>query len=174
MCVSVVASLTGEWQHKVLLIMLMEQQTVTNPMVCVPWHQQCMFAQAHTLMINHLTSYIQGTCMHIEAKVCPYCNFRNEEKEAMWCMYWMLTRELWCVQVLPWYACVWWSGSKKAEMYKATIHRYNLVSPNYPVHWRLMFGCTIQALTRLSVQVDNHSSKMIEVCTISVSTDYAM
>ena len=36
MCVSVIASLTGEWLHKVLLTMLMEQQTVTNPMVCVP------------------------------------------------------------------------------------------------------------------------------------------
>ena len=36
MCVSVVASLTGEWLHEVLLTMLMEQQTVINLLVCVP------------------------------------------------------------------------------------------------------------------------------------------
>ena len=59
---SVVASLT---LHKVLLTMLMEQQTVTNPAVsyqCFVCHdktldQQCMLAQAHPPMINHLTSY---------------------------------------------------------------------------------------------------------------------
>jgi len=67
----------------------------------------------------------------MEAKVCPYCNFRKEENETVWCVYWRLTRELWCVQVLPGYACVWWSGSKKAEMYKATMHWYN---SNYSFH----------------------------------------
>ena len=59
--------LPEKWLHKVLLIMLMEQQTVTNPAV-TPWfvcydetlNQQCMLTQARPTMINHLTSIVVG------------------------------------------------------------------------------------------------------------------
>ena len=63
-CVEIVASLTGKWLHEVLLPMLMEQQTVTNPAVIHHWfvchdktlNQQCMLAQAcPQIMTNHLT-----------------------------------------------------------------------------------------------------------------------
>ena len=55
---------------------------------------------------------------------------------------------------------LWWSGSKKAEMDKATMHRYNLASQLKLIFsLTIVFGCTIQALTLLSTQVHNHSSK---------------
>ena len=52
--------------HEILLTMLMEQQTVTNLAVirglCAMTKQQCILAQAHPLMIKHLTSiYCKGT-----------------------------------------------------------------------------------------------------------------
>ena len=66
-CVAVVASFTGEMaarSHEVLLTMLMEQQTVTNPAVicglCAMTKHQIMLAQACPLMVNHLTSILLG------------------------------------------------------------------------------------------------------------------
>ena len=68
MC-SVVASLTGEMAAQSFAYHTMEQQTVTNPAVINGLYamtkQQCMFIQAHTLMISHLTSTeicVYGTC----------------------------------------------------------------------------------------------------------------
>ena len=60
-CITVVASMTAE---RVLLTMLMEQQTVTNPAairgLCAMTKHQCMLAQACLPMINHLTSSSEG------------------------------------------------------------------------------------------------------------------
>ena len=63
-CVAVVASLTGEMAAQVVLIMLIEQHTVTNPAVirglCAITKHQIMLAQARLLMVNHLTSILLG------------------------------------------------------------------------------------------------------------------
>ena len=70
MC-SVVASLTGKMAAQVLLTVLMEQQTVTNPAVILDLgamtktlHQQCMLAQARPPMMNYFTSTVSTYNVH--------------------------------------------------------------------------------------------------------------